>query len=958
MTYNPNSSSAKLMKLAEKFFILCDRQQGVMTRLYHMKTVLSTPEFRPPFLPGGEKVFDSGWKLLMKKFPALDAKQNHSSLQPFVQHSKEICSYISPFYHDFADCLDLRHNLTELLTTFAAESVHLDITVNTDTTKMFLDLITNQFAIIVLISRISDMRPILALYNFLYEQSNMNSEPSYRRLCEHFVDPVETLVRNLHNEIYPYFRLIADALASLQPIFIHRTLRAKNWNDGNFLNLLSDPASVTHPVLSGQLSCQLIPFEVMERWILFGYLLIFPELQDDTTFNRFKIVLKNTYVAVVFRDEVINIHSFAQNFLEVAWNHKLASKRIAEIKDAFSYACSQAPSMHFERRTYLRTNLRQLSAFLVFWSLSYACDELRWMLRHYANPANKKISTAGAVNQRSPLFEEIVGHSVPELLFYMDDLRMLVTRHAPVIQRYYLSLLMNYDAPGLSDMLRDLLPAMSAREVDIFNGIHSQISSFTEETIQLSTGLSADGTQSEVSAVHLLDFSSIRLDWLRLQTYFAADSASNKLRECKMLLEHMQAMVFHTKLVDFLDEMLRQSSDCSLFYFYQAQLKELALDCRQCPSQLRFSIVFPSICSQFVNTCHVICPEERALVGSQAVDLALFLLHNLAEHLCACVLVRIDEYGALADQLASHNAVSLLVEHRLTKKKKRSLHKGRKETPMGTLPNSMLPNLEMDPTLRKGHKVINPREVVQNELQLKLIDILSKYTLLVPIPNSDRDRIVTKPSDLLRRLRALLDVVVGLERHLTLDIVSLYSVIMNQHTMFKDVFKGELTMTSHYTQWYCEVFLWHAQADHFVFSPTLKSFVTMATPDVVRFRAEDYADYNEFRALSEIIGPVGVRFLCDQLMGDVNRRLEELRKLVAMNRTTLEPLQELAFRNPAKAKQLAASLQKVEQFNQLLKEIGVTLSLRKLIMEAAHDVFKVRIVCICIGIDQAGHTCN
>lgn len=61
-------------------------------------------------------------------------------------------------------------------------------------------------------------------------------------------------------------------------------------------------------------------------------------------------------------------------------------------------------------------------------------------------------------------------------------------------------------------------------------------------------------------------------------------------------------------------------------------------------------------------------------------------------------------------------------------------------------------------------------------------------------------------------------------------------------------------MTAHYAEWYLENVIKHAYLDHFVYSPLLKSFVTLVSPDVVKFRAEDYADLNELLALTELIG--------------------------------------------------------------------------------------------------------
>ncbi|VDQ12241.1 unnamed protein product [Trichobilharzia regenti] len=61
-------------------------------------------------------------------------------------------------------------------------------------------------------------------------------------------------------------------------------------------------------------------------------------------------------------------------------------------------------------------------------------------------------------------------------------------------------------------------------------------------------------------------------------------------------------------------------------------------------------------------------------------------------------------------------------------------------------------------------------------------------------------------------------------------------------------------MTAHYAEWYLDNVLKSACMNHFVYSPLLKSFVTLVSPDIVRFRAEDYADLNELIALAELIG--------------------------------------------------------------------------------------------------------
>lgn len=59
-----------------------------------------------------------------------------------------------------------------------------------------------------------------------------------------------------------------------------------------------------------------------------------------------------------------------------------------------------------------------------------------------------------------------------------------------------------------------------------------------------------------------------------------------------------------------------------------------------------------------------------------------------------------------------------------------------------------------------------------------------------------------------------------------------------------------------YAQWYVDSFIQQVYLGHFVYSPLLKSFVTLLSHPVesLQFRAEEYGDLNELRALAELIG--------------------------------------------------------------------------------------------------------
>ncbi|OON15061.1 Tat pathway signal sequence domain protein, partial [Opisthorchis viverrini] len=987
-------------KLAERLFILNDRQLGVLTRLHHMKQILNTSECRPAFMPGGDKTFESAWKFLLKRFPSIEIKSSQSSVQPFITHQKELAGILSSYYYNFVDVLEVRDNVSDTLGRFGCAHIQLDITINSDLTRLYLELISNYFAMMFLITRIADTKAILALFNFIYDQLNGKPEPNFPRMAELFTETPESMLKLLHADVNPHSRTLMRALNSLSDFFVRRTVRAQNWSDGHFLNILHEPSKIGHTVLGDQLACELIPYEMMERWVIFGYLLIYKDLSDEDAFSRFKTALRQTYVVVLFRDEVIYIHSLIQSFLESVWTNKVAVKRINEIKETLSIACSQTLEVHADRRNYLRSALRQLhllladepgllgpKAFLVFWGLSYSTDEVHWLLRHIAHPPPKK-SSGGGTSRVNPV-EEYSDPFLPELLFYMEELRMLVIRYTSVIQRFYLQLLACYDAPGLVEYAREAMPRLSNEEGVIVSSITKQLSNLSEhEVLQNANQYSGD-------QFALFDFSAIRLDWLRLQASLSSKDASINLADHRRLVEHFHSTIFHTKLVDYLDELLRLVSDLSIFSFYPVPFSELFARCIQFPAQLRFTIVFPSLCCHTIQACHDLCPEERLFLGPSSVRRAQHFCQEIADRVCANLLARVDEFGLLADQLAPQNAVSLLPDQKQLKRKGKKSVGGAGRTNLNNGSTSDLTKTKADPkglptisgkagssasdneprflpgveSFRRNREeqtandrtlfglsqlcqavnhhrelvvydqVVNPREVLQNEVQDRLIQVLASYTEPTSVSDQLGEQLITKPSELLRRVRALMDVLVDMEHHVCIDVIGIFSVVFTQHTQPRDAFRGQPTMTAHYTKWYLGSFLKHAYMDHFVYSPLLKSFVTLVSPEVVRFRAEDYADLNELRALAELIGPLGIKYMCDQLIQDVGNRVDEIKKLVLQNRSTLETLRE-CFDDPLKTKQLGNSLQNSDALLTLLKEIGIALAFRRLCSEALNDVLQ------------------
>lgn len=87
-----------------------------------------------------------------------------------------------------------------------------------------------------------------------------------------------------------------------------------------------------------------------------------------------------------------------------------------------------------DRRMFLRTALRELEliltdqpgllgpkALFVFMGLSFARDEVNWLLRHHDNPPPR--------SGKGKTAEDLVDRHLPELLFYMEEIRALVRKY-------------------------------------------------------------------------------------------------------------------------------------------------------------------------------------------------------------------------------------------------------------------------------------------------------------------------------------------------------------------------------------------------------------------------------------------------------------------------------------------------------------------------------------------------
>ncbi|CAC5413880.1 NCKAP1 [Mytilus coruscus] len=897
-------------KLAEKLTIMNDRGRGMLTRIYNIKKMLGNPENKPSFL--SEKSLDAPFKYLSKKFPNIDSKS--STLSPIQNIKADVVKSLSLYYYTFVDIMDFKDHVTDLLTTIDACQVHLDIALNYDLTKQYLDLMVTYVSIMVLVSKVDDRRLVLSLFNVAHEFLHGAGDASFPRLGQ-MVQDYDHPMKKMSEEFVPHSRVLIPAIMSLHVIYPKRNLTAEMMRSTQMLSLLAEPAKIMNSPITDMVQCEYLSQDVMEKWIIFGLMLCYQYLQEAKAWDLWKQVLQSGYIVQLCRDEVLHIHGFIVSFFETIKGHNM-KKKIDDVREFQHSALQTSPGIHKERRKFLRSALRELTqiyadqpgllgpkALYVWQGLSVARDEIHWLLRHFDNPPSKRHNIK--LSQ-----EDFVDRQLPELLFYMEELRGLVKKYNQVLQRYFVQYLSGYDSVLLNQLIQNLAVCPEDESI-ILSSLYNTVASLTVKQVEENV---------------LFDFRGIRLDWFRLQAYTSVGKAALILKDHIDIAKHMNTICFHTKMVDYLDQMLVETSDLSIYCFYTQIYEHQFKQCMEFPAQHRFSIVFPMICAHFMNATHELCPEERHSIGTTSVQYTHWFLKEMSDEVNQVITAICEEQCMLSDKLLPKHSADTIIQ---TAQKKRPQDKKKKTVaePIKPGQESTRKNREVFTRMDKLHMALTelcyainycnviqvwehgfvPREFFLQHLETRF----NKALVGMMMYNPDTSEIA-KPSELLNSVKSVMNVLQGLENYVNIDIARIF----NNGNQF--------------------------------------------------FAAEEYADLTELRALAELIGPYGMKYMGERLMNHVASQVDELKKLVVGNKEVLQKLR-TNYDKPEAAgpKQSANTKNTSSEFHSLVQNvdsvllrmtiIGVLLSFRQLAQEALIDVLDDRIPFLMASVKDLQH---
>ncbi|KAL6112208.1 nckap1l [Pungitius sinensis] len=917
-------------KLAEKLTILNERGNGVLIRMNYIKKGCADPKTRPSLL--SDKAMEPAIKYINKKFPNIDFRGNIQNLTNIQKQKSEVLAAASSYYNSFLDVIEFRDHVYELLNTIDACQCFFDISINFDFTKNYLDLIITYTSVIITLSRIDDKKALVGMFNCAHEMTNGSGDPSYPRLGQMFLE-YEHPWKKLTEEFGPHTKSVTAALLSLRMVYPRRNLPAEQWRSAQLLSLLSAPAAMLDPACCDTMACEYLSMEVMERWIIIGFLLCHSSLNSNQTSQElWKMALRSGLFLVLTRDEVLNIHKVSEDLFD---SIKGYNKRVADIKECREHVLLNCGALHRERRQFLRGTMMELfkvledepgllgpKALFVFMALSFSRDEVLWLVRHSENMP--KIKTA----------EDYVDNQMAELLFHMEKLRGLMAKYSHVIQRYHVQYLAQFDALVLNDTIQNMYVCPEEESV--------LLSSFVSTLSALSI--------KQVENKEEFDLRGIRLDWLRLQAYTSVNKAPLSIKEYPDLAKVMNMIQFHTRMVDSMEELLQETSEVSILGNYPRVFEKMFCQSSEETSMKRYLMAFPLVCSHFSQCGHPLCPEEAEVMEKRSLRLCVTFLEQIAKQTSSVVLEICAEQCTLNDQLQPKNCAEAISAARHRQQKKPLPKKGevQKEKPgaeslrkdraivtnvdrMHMMLTELCSSYSLCSDFVVFDHIVVPTEFLISHLETRLSEIIVRMAHY----NQTTEEIA-RPSDLLAGLRAYTASLQSLSSYINLDVTRLVKNILLQQSQPLDS-RGGQTITTIYTSWFLESLLRQASNSLIVHCPTMHCFFNQASDNEPGFRAEEFSDISELQALAELIGPYGLKFLSENMMWHITSQVSELKKLVIENMDILVQMRN-NFDKPEEMANLKKKLSGGENVMKRMTIIGVILSFRLMAQDCLKDI--------------------
>lgn len=971
-----------MSKIVEKFAYLKDVGEGLLHRVYYSRHFFSNDKLRPAWLkdPQTQKVI----KPFLAKFPDFPDTDKIQGYELLTSRAKVITDDLEQHYETFVDCSDWKDAATSLLAEVANSSVSLKIDENPVLTTLWLDLMVLYVRVHYLASTVPDRKLALAVYYKMFYHIRSTAETHYPKAAKWAND-----FNAPFSKIQEEFRVINDAMGKVLVSLVMPYMKTRSINTlrkEGALNITLKPEDMSKPAMD-QARIELSLASKMYLWIIFGFLCTPGVFVLPGSIDLAKFALSEGFLAPIFKDVSVPIYpEYATLFSTYKSPNKALNlaKQKKPIKEAAAASVAEAGRRHLERRVYVRQELEALYLLFsdkpallgpklqILWAaLSLAKEEIFWYFRHHDTVPPEKL-------KKSYKADDFKDKRISSLIHLIDLIVAFANTHRRIIITYYLEYMCGADLVSLTNLV----------DSGFVSAAGPTISQYANSILH---DLQAINIDQWNNGSPVPSFSVLRDNILRLEVAMSTPGATAPIQKYKNLAHRVSIVYSHSRNVDCLDELLEEFSNVRTLWYYKDAIFGIPPTPQapgaqpnqgtpglfdsiitEGPDQPLHAVSLLRLLASFPLNATQYWPEEKELIGNEAVNIANSCLTKLSSRIVTILHTVANHHIQSEYQLSDENAALPLLQKRKewkppTKdwtppaepgsesqfKNRPSLENlrlfQRNASQLCTALNELLELTIYD-------QVFVPREFLREKMAQTLRLFLRKAVVASTVPELQ----ISRPSIVEMQVRVYISVFSVVENFVDIDTGDMFREVLlgesHARVMGKlgkvDWFpEGDVDYEGGiggiFAQWYCD-FIAKKLATTVIYSPLRMGFVSRAG---VPFRAEEYADIVELKALVRLIGPYGVKLIERELLKLVLSNVATVRETVVAN---VSPLEEILgnFHKEAKCTEAMRRLRDVDNFINKSIAIGNALAFRRLLKSALNQVAQDEIPFIVSAVDS------
>lgn len=884
---------------AEALVLLNEHAQGMLNRVYHLKTTFESDK-APEFVhdPALKKIMMAIEKSFPKPPPNFESVPGYELID---RNAQQYEAELHEHYFIFQECLEFKDVAFKLLSDMATSARTLDMTINPHQMTQYMDLMVAYAQLHMLIASIGARKALVGFYARTYFRMKLKEEDSFPSICNYLIEydsPRERLIE----EFAGISETVGNALTTLQMPYM-KLLSPDQIRDDGDLSISSHASGAAVVPANKPFYTNARHMEKFTMWILFGTLLCPNELASANLFGLLKMALQHVSMLPIHRDVLLVIHNEFQHVFQTfngsAINLTKQKKFVVETSTGF---VQNAGASHAARRLWLRLEMAGLYEAcsgepgllgpklpLVLAALSMATDEIKWYIHH--NNRDELPPTKSKAKLNAADFEDI---HVATIVYYVDAFIDLLEVHAESIEAYHVAYLKTTDVDALNQKLNEFSADCGLDEAPL--AVFEDIISACENA--------SGGNRALME--------TIRLNWLRLQVIYCSQQAPFQPTNLsfKALAARMNLISFHAGVVGNLKDLVLQHASLDLLFFHRERFLALFSKAAGQSSPLaRHSIALAKVCDTFAHGTSRFVPEERVQIGSHGIELASHILTAMANQITS-VCQRVGESILLLEtQLAPVQAFDLFQAQRQA---------AAAGTDIDPSSGGSLPGAESIPSNRRAvasmesslsnlrylciafgaHDSVRVFDSVITPRELLIRSIKGTFSALVLQLGRSDGGMIARPSQLLNRLQAYIHAFAMVEQYIDIHVLGLLREVMVHHSFStsleqqkagQDVDASSLVLADYLAQWYTE-FVLRKVVDGVCFSPLNGSFITPNVAGRTGPSAQNYISEPEIRSLVTLVGPYGVDVMDHHLVNGIGRHIVLIKKILATNRAHTEEL--------------------------------------------------------------------